>query len=136
MGTHAFNKKCAVQHLVSKARIKYEFYSRKNSGRSYMRARKKRSGLHLQYAGEAPDIRETEQDAEDYRHCEAIISMSIHSLPPALITNTSCELIVPIQCTLHTRTMGQLTAHHVSQNSSCFPNPQEQGIAKCTIHAM
>jgi hypothetical protein len=48
-------------------------------------------------------------------------------LPAALITNTSCELIVPIQCTLHTRTMGQLTSR--SQNSSCFPNPQEQGIA-------
>lgn len=42
------------------------------------------------------------------------ISMSPSSpsffLPAALVTNKSCELIVPIQCTLHTRTMGQLTS--------------------------
>ena len=43
----------------------YDTIRGKNSGR--MRARK--NGIHSQYAGEAPDVREAEQNAEDYRHC-------------------------------------------------------------------
>ena len=105
----------------------------KNSGR--MRARK--NGIHSQYAGEAPDVREAEQDAEDYRHCKRErISMSTlhHSffLPAALITNTSCELIVPIQCTLQTPNDGVSFA---SRNSSCFfPNPRNRALQKNALY--
>ena len=59
-------------------------------------------------------------------------------LPAALITNTSCELIVPIQCTLHTPNDGSASASHQKRfpKHLTWPNPQEQGIAKCTIPAM
>lgn len=45
-----------------------------------MRARK--NSIHSQYAGEAPDVREAEQDAEDYRHCKReMISISTLTIP-------------------------------------------------------
>ena len=76
MSTHAFNKKCAIHTALVSTRV--------NTIRGrirYMRA-------HSQYAGKAPAVGQAEQNAEDNRHCDRVISMSPSFLPAALITNT------------------------------------------------
>lgn len=101
-----------------------------------MRARK--NGIHLQYAGEAPDIREAEQNAEDNRHCN-YISMSPSSSifhPSRCIDHhhiVRADRTYPMHPANAERWVSFASHHSTFPKQFVYdPNLQEQGIAKCT----
>ena len=120
------------------------FYSRKNFFRSYMRARKnKRSPgstynmpeKHQIFARPNKTLKIIGTARAINRQHEPLLPSIPSRCTAALITNTSCELIVPIQCTLHTRRT-MVSAHHIQKQFVFFPTPRNRALQYATTHAM
>ena len=97
------------------------------------------NGIHLQYAGKAPDVREAEQDAEDNRHCRESISISMspsHSYHPSRCIDHQHIMRADRTYPMHPAHANDGSAQVLKQFVSPTPRNRALQNALCNVNAM